>query len=74
MELAGYLGAVLLAARVAKAWIAAGGDYTSLAQCAMSASGCAAECMVNPYFASAQERGDRVIDGIATPTRYLLIV
>ncbi|MGZ5938856.1 MAG: DUF3551 domain-containing protein, partial [Rhizomicrobium sp.] len=27
--------------------------YTSLAQCAMSASGRAAECTVNPYFASA---------------------
>lgn len=31
--------------------------YTSLAQCAMTASGRAAECFVNPYFASAQERG-----------------
>lgn len=31
--------------------------YTSLAQCAMTASGRAAECIVNPYFASAQERG-----------------
>jgi hypothetical protein len=31
--------------------------YTSLAQCAMSASGRAAECIVNPYFAGAQERG-----------------
>jgi hypothetical protein len=30
MELAGYLGAVLLAARVAKAWIAAGGDFIDL--------------------------------------------
>ena len=28
--------------------------YTSLAQCAMSASGRAAWCMTNPYFASAQ--------------------
>src|SRR5713101_4671631 len=30
MELAGYLGAILLAARVAKAWIAAGGDFVDL--------------------------------------------
>jgi hypothetical protein len=30
MELAGYLGAVRLAARVAKAWIAAGGDFIDL--------------------------------------------
>ena len=28
--------------------------YTSLAQCALSASGRAAQCMINPYFASAQ--------------------
>jgi len=28
--------------------------YTSLAQCAMSASGRGAECLINPYFASAQ--------------------
>jgi hypothetical protein len=28
--------------------------YTSLAQCAMSASGRAAECIINPYFAIAQ--------------------
>ena len=28
--------------------------YTSLAQCALSASGRAAQCIVNPYFASAQ--------------------
>ena len=28
--------------------------YTSLAQCAMSASGLGAECMINPYFAIAQ--------------------
>jgi Protein of unknown function (DUF3551) len=28
--------------------------YTSLAQCAQSASGRAAQCMINPYFASAQ--------------------
>jgi uncharacterized protein DUF3551 len=28
--------------------------YTSLAQCAMSASGRSAECIINPYFASAQ--------------------
>lgn len=28
--------------------------YTSLAQCAQSASGRAAECIVNPYFAGAR--------------------
>jgi hypothetical protein len=28
--------------------------YTSLAQCAMSASGRAAQCIINPYFASSQ--------------------
>ncbi len=28
--------------------------YTSLAQCARSASGRAAQCVINPYFASAQ--------------------
>jgi hypothetical protein len=28
--------------------------FTSLAQCAQSASGRAAQCIVNPYFASAQ--------------------
>jgi hypothetical protein len=28
--------------------------YTSLAQCAQSASGRAAQCVINPYFASAQ--------------------
>jgi hypothetical protein len=28
--------------------------YTSLAQCALSASGCAAQCIINPYLASAQ--------------------
>jgi Protein of unknown function (DUF3551) len=28
--------------------------YNSLAQCAQSASGRAAQCIVNPYFASAQ--------------------
>jgi len=28
--------------------------YTSLAQCNLSASGRAAQCVVNPYFASAQ--------------------
>ena len=27
--------------------------YTSLAQCAVSASGRAAQCIINPYFASA---------------------
>jgi hypothetical protein len=29
--------------------------YTSLAQCNLSASGRAAQCVVNPYFANAQE-------------------
>ena len=29
--------------------------YTSLPQCAMSASGRAAQCVVNPYFAGARE-------------------
>lgn len=29
--------------------------YTSLAQCAMSASGRAAQCIVNPYFANGYE-------------------
>jgi hypothetical protein len=28
--------------------------YTSLAQCNLSASGRAAQCVINPYFASAQ--------------------
>ncbi len=28
--------------------------YTTLAQCALSASGRAAQCIMNPYFASAQ--------------------
>jgi hypothetical protein len=28
--------------------------YTSLTQCAQSASGRAAQCIINPYFASAQ--------------------
>jgi uncharacterized protein DUF3551 len=28
--------------------------YTSLEQCAMSASGRGAQCIINPYFASAQ--------------------
>jgi hypothetical protein len=28
--------------------------YTSLAQCALSASGRAAQCIINPYFANAQ--------------------
>ena len=31
-----------------------GCGYTSLAQCAQSASGRAAQCIINPYFASAQ--------------------
>jgi hypothetical protein len=33
--------------------------YTSLAQCGASASGRAAQCVINPYFASAQLRGGR---------------
>lgn len=32
--------------------------YTSLAQCAQSASGRAAQCVVNPYFASARVPAD----------------
>ena len=31
--------------------------YTSLAQCAQSASGLAAQCIINPYFAGAQQPG-----------------
>jgi hypothetical protein len=30
-------------------------SYTSLAQCAATASGRAAQCVVNPYFANAEE-------------------
>jgi hypothetical protein len=30
--------------------------YTSLAQCAGSASGRAAQCLINPYFANASEQ------------------
>ncbi len=33
--------------------------YTSLPQCAVSASGRAAQCELNPYYASAQERVER---------------
>jgi hypothetical protein len=33
--------------------------YTSLAQCNMSASGRAAQCIVNPYYAGAKPRRDR---------------
>jgi hypothetical protein len=33
--------------------------YTSLAQCNMSASGRAASCVVNPYYAGAKARRDR---------------
>ena len=40
--------------------------YHSLAQCAQSASGRAAECLVNPYFARGQ--GPRHPGGIAAPT------
>ncbi len=31
-----------------------GCGYTSMAQCAQSASGLAAQCIINPYFAGAQ--------------------
>jgi len=33
-------------------------SFTSLAQCAASASGRSATCMVNPYFANAQMPGE----------------
>ena len=33
--------------------------YTSLAQCQMSASGRAASCVVNPYYAGGRARRDR---------------
>jgi hypothetical protein len=33
--------------------------YTSLAQCNLSASGRAAQCVVNPYFANARTPGGR---------------
>ena len=33
--------------------------YTSLAQCNMSASGRAAQCIVNPYYAGPKPRGRR---------------
>src|SRR6267154_320438 len=33
--------------------------YTSLPQCNMSASGRAAQCIVNPYYAGSKARGDR---------------
>ena len=33
--------------------------YTSISQCNMSASGRAAQCIVNPYFASAEYRPAR---------------
>lgn len=33
--------------------------YTSLAQCQMSASGRAASCVVNPYYAGGKVRRDR---------------
>ena len=32
-------------------------SYASLAQCAMAASGRAAQCITNPYFAQSQSRG-----------------
>ena len=33
--------------------------YTSMAQCAQSASGCAAQCLVNPYFVGANRPPSR---------------
>lgn len=33
--------------------------YTSLAQCNMSASGRAAQCVINPYYAGAKKRDRR---------------
>ena len=33
--------------------------YTSLAQCNMSASGRAAQCIINPYYAGPKARGRR---------------
>ena len=33
--------------------------YTSLAQCNMSASGRAAQCIINPYYAGPKTRGRR---------------
>jgi hypothetical protein len=41
--------------------------YTSLAQCNASASGRSAQCIINPYFASAGV--PRVIGGIAASTK-----
>ena len=38
--------------------------YTSLAQCNQSASGRAAQCIINPYFASAQVPGTDIIGDI----------
>ena len=34
-------------------------DYTSMAQCRVSASGRAAQCMTNPYFAGADRQVSR---------------
>ena len=34
-------------------------DYSSIGQCNMSAAGRAAQCIVNPYFASAEYRPSR---------------
>ena len=34
-------------------------SYTSLAQCNMSASGRAAQCIINPYYAGPKARGRR---------------
>ena len=44
-----------------------GCGYTSLAQCAQSASGRAAQCIINPYFVPA----NRLIGGIAAHTKCL---
>jgi hypothetical protein len=37
--------------------------YTSLAQCAVSASGRAAQCLTNPYFARAHKEPSRPVYG-----------
>jgi hypothetical protein len=47
--------------------------YTSLAQCAMSASGRAAECISIHTLRARKSAGHHPMGGIATPTRYLLI-
>src|ERR1700704_2793296 len=39
-----------------------GDGYTSLAQCALSAGGRAAQCIINPYFAGAQAVSRRLLN------------